>query len=727
MRSLVVALSFACLLLLSEQSGLAQPISFRANQVTTLPSTLGDEIGSLLQGDFNGDGKPDVVVVALNEILVYPGVGEGLVGAPIVTPISPVLSYITAVAGDFNGDGIEDLVLLQEVYATNESQIVTMLGNGDGTFRVGVVTSIPLVAIYLETADFNNDGIPDISWILRSPNEDVMEVQLGIGNGAFEAPRHVPLPAFVSEYTIGDFNGDGKIDLAAVEGGDSGPKFIQVLLGNGAGSFPEHETVPVNLGPNLNLMAAGDLNADRYADLVLSTSTGFAVLLGTADGRFSALQQYTLGLNGYPAIADVNGDGYPDVVLYAAGYPEGVVYALGNGDGTFQAAISTYQPVSQFAVTGDFNHDGIADVAAVQPFADLQLTVLLGSRSGLITPPVLPLPITPYSGPVAADFNADGNLDFAVVTTNGIAVFLGNGHGNWTQSDLLPGIPNGIAVGDFNGDGIPDIVESPLGNTVKPGTILVHVGNGDGTFSGPVSSTGPPGAGFPVTGDFNADGKLDIAVTSDPGYNPRHASIAVMLGNGDGSFSKPAYYPFGYVPGEPVVADFNGDGVLDLAFTSVGQGVSVLSGKGDGTFLPPITVGHTDNTPESIQAEDVNGDGRPDLIVAALSTVDVFLNQGNDQFALSSTNAPSAYRLLVADLNGDGVPDLVSSDLYSVAVQLGNGDGTFRSPFLYGLSAGQMAAGRFYGGSLPDIAMTCQGGVGFLVNNTCLRSCVEGP
>jgi hypothetical protein len=153
----------------------------------------------------------------------------------------------------------------------------------------------------------------------------------------------------------------------------------------------------------------------------------------------------------------------------------------------------------------------------------------------------------------------------------------------------------------------------------------------------------------------------------------------------------------------------------------------VLSGKGDGTFLPPITVGHTDNTPESIQAEDVNGDGRPDLIVAALSTVDVFLNQGNDQFALSSTNAPSAYRLLVADLNGDGVPDLVSSDLYSVAVQLGNGDGTFRSPFLYGLSAGQMAAGRFYGGSLPDIAMTCQGGVGFLVNNTCLRSCVEGP
>ncbi len=726
MRLLLFALSSICVLLIGQPSGLAQPITFRANQVTNLPSTLGDGIGTLLQGNFNRDGKLDVAVVTTREILVYPGIGEGLVGAPIVTPISPILNSVTAVAGDLNGDGIQDLVLLQEVFSTNENQIVTMLGNGDGTFRVAVVTSTPSLPIYLETADFNNDGIPDISWVLRSSNEDVMEVQLGIGNGAFETPRSVPLPAFVPGYAIGDFNGDGRIDLAVVQGPDSGPNFIQVLLGNGSGSFPEREIVPLNLGPFFGVMAAGDLNADRRSDLVLSTSTGFAVLLGTADGRLSVPRQYTLGLNGYPAIADVNGDGYPDVLLYAEGYPEGVVYALGNGDGTFQPAISTYQPVTQFAVTGDFNHDGIADVAAVQPFDDLQLTVLLGSRSGLITPPVLPLPITPYSGPVAADFNADGNLDFVVVTTNGIAVFLGNGHGNWTQSALLPGIPNGVAVGDFDGDGIPDIVESPVGDTIQASAILVHLGNGDGTFSGPVSSTGPPGAGFPVTGDFNADGKVDIAVTSYPGYNALNGSIAVMLGNGNGSFSKPAYYEFGHVPGAPVVADFNGDGVLDLAFTTLRQGVSVLPGKGDGTFTSPITIGNTTNTPESIQAVDVNGDGRPDLVVAALSAVDVFLNQGNDQFALSATSAPSAYRALVADLNGDGVPDLAWSDLYSVAVQLGNGDGTFRSPSLYGLSGGQMVAGRFYGGSLPDLAMTCQDGVGFLVNNTCVRSCVEG-
>src|SRR5215467_10432955 len=169
--------------------------------------------------------------------------------------------------------------------------------------------------------------------------------------------------------------------------------------------------------------------------------------------------------------------------------------------------------------------------------------------------------------------------------------------------------PSSIAVGDFNGDGKLDLAVCNFGDW----NIYVLLGNGDGTFQAARSVYVASGGGFPwyvVTADFNGDGKLDLAV-SNYGDN----SLSVLLGNGDGTFQAPQTTPVGTNPGKVAVGDFNGDGKLDLAVSSVANGtVSVLLGRGDGTFLPPLVTPVGPNH-WYFAVGDVNGDGRLDLAV----------------------------------------------------------------------------------------------------------------
>jgi len=336
----------------------------------------------------------------------------------------------------------------------------------------------------------------------------------------------------VTAIAVGDFNNDGKMDLAvANEGagysceGDSQFYYISILLGNGNGTFTAGGSIELGcmsegLGSFGVGETVGDFNGDGRLDLALLLFSGagpgptIAVYLGNGDGTFapspsSFLQGYDfLG----PVIAgDFNSDGKLDLAFPANVFGSGGLYVLpGNGDGTFAASPLIFfgSPSSQWLAEGDFNGDGILDAAGAllpgQP-----VSILLGNGDGRFSPASTQPAIT-VSGPmVTGDFNGDGILDLAFP---GLTL-LGNGDGTFREKDgvgALDAVDNNglIAAADFNGDGKLDLAE--IGQT----SISIYLGNGDGTFQTPLEIPENTGPSQLAVGDFSGEGRLDIAVVS---------------------------------------------------------------------------------------------------------------------------------------------------------------------------------------------------------------------
>jgi len=317
----------------------------------------------------------------------------------------------------------------------------------------------------------------------------------------------------------GDFNNDGKIDLAS---GNYGDNSVSVILGNGDGTFKPQATY--NIGVETSSVVSGDFNGDGHMDLVASCDPFDSVLLANGDGTFNPQMTFASGGIAWSSIVgDFNGDGKLDLAFTDTNV-NCLFVVLGNGNGTFKPA-TTYAVGNYpaYLAAGDFNGDHREDIV-VSNMNGNSIGVLMGNGDGTFAPPVNYSVGNAPRGVTTCDLTGNGKVDIIVANSadNTIGVLMGNGNGTFQPqvTESVGSSPYFVATADFDGDGKPDIAVANYGDN----TVSVLLGNGDGTFQAQ-QAFAAGSAPFAVTvGDFNGDAEPDLAV-ADSGGN----TISVLL------------------------------------------------------------------------------------------------------------------------------------------------------------------------------------------------------
>ncbi len=511
--------------------------------------------------DLNGDIRPDLVVAADTVSLVLLGDGAGH-----FTPLDVAANRAES-CGDLNGDGHVDLL----------TTAGACLGNGDGTFRA--MLPFPALAV-VKAVDLDEDGRLDLVGKMNSTPSRVLTFKHGNGDGTFGAAVIVaPVVTQPTTLAIGDFDGDGHMDVA--EPGRN-VDADQVHFGAGNGAFLAGPR-QVAIASPARYVAAGNFGGDPHPDLLVvsKAAKSMSVLLSNGLASWAAPDSLVLpGTSGArgPALGDLNGDGRDDIVL------------------------------------------GYSDLAALSVWLT-QPDGHLGARTDLST-------VNASTQEIAlADLDHDGKLDILYLPSNnpsiGIQWLRGLGGGSFGAPQAIPlNATTGFAVGDFNGDLLPDIAFVP-----STGELMYSLATGPGVYGAPVNIPRPvfgPPDGVTI-GDFNGDGNPDMVLHGQGG-------LFLTLGQGGGAFGAILSPDASAIVGNLVLArDLDGDGAEDLVSCFSGQGLKVVRFKPDGSVRSASLMGtsRSGSPLASVAVADVDGNGTLDLVSANSSRpyLEVLLNR----------------------------------------------------------------------------------------------------
>ena len=503
------------------------------------------------------------------------------------------------------------------------------------------------------------------------------------------------------------------------------------LIAGGSTGWAQHIGSTTALNVNPSAPASGDvisLKAFVSSSAVglpggtvtfTDTYNGVTETLGTVQVQGPAGSQGTAlletevgGVGNHTFLATFNG-----YTTYASStsYPQPISFV-----GPYLSATAlSYTGTGPYTMTGTVSAFGPSSPTGNVTFTDTTTNATLGTaalnsstlKSGFA--PTTLYPITNLNNnktgntiePAVGDFNGDGRPDYAVPQNGststsgggGVYILLGNGNGTFTAGTALtvasPFTPTSVVVGDFNGDGKQDLAVLD-GGTANTGSVNIYLGNGDGTFQSPTNfpvATQASASRLLAVGDFNLDGNQDL-VASNSGLG----TVSVLLGNGNGGFSAPTSFGVNASPWNVVVGDVNNDGNPDLVVASDGgKYVSILTGKGNGSFNTNITAYVGSQQVGSVALGDFNKDGWLDIATTSAqdNNIYVLLNSKTTSptFATavpySTGTGSGVYYLTVGDFNRDGNPDILAANNGNASVDLflGKGDGTLQTPTPYTL------------------------------------------
>jgi len=749
-------------------------------------------------GDFTGSGTKNEVAAIVNtgtsgtpvySIAVELGDGKG--GFSTVLTPTQALEADAIFAGDLNNDGKDDILIVHPAAAPDNTLVQGWISNGDGTFTpqgtpMGVTRN---GFVWATLADVSGHGNLDVV-LADAANPGNIWTAPGNGDGTFKTANSVSLMGALAARAPGsngkpgtqgnpgnpivfaDFNGDGFLDFAAPA---ATTNQIMVYLNDGTGHYPTSPTPLATPDGSYNscFLAGGPLKTGgAFGELVSANcdSNNLTVYVNDGHGNFTSEPNYfPVGSDPVAVtVADVNGDGNTDIVASCSRSAD-IKVLLGDGSGTVTPATVGYVTGGSPLVppmVADFNSDGNADVMV--PDDEFSFVDLQGYGDGSFRSAVNYYS-EPGSGVGAAafniasgDFNGDGIPDFVI--GNGrigsssspnysVTVFLSNPDGslkpgvNYSNSAFANYSLQYVAVADFNGDGKLDIAATDNYN----GVVQIFTGNGDGTFTpGATYKTDPATAANPVglvVGDFNGDGKPDLAVVNNYGASASTASVGILINHGT-SFNTAVTYPLSAVATEITAAALRGAGkALDLIVplygycgtppgcSNPGSAVAIFLGNGDGTFPANETDVQLTNTnaknpylnPYDVAVGDLNGDGKVDLAVTIEDQVHLnqgialVLGNGDGTFQPNPVLLPTTLQnatqdvplpgyVKIVDFNKDGIPDLVysNSQFSTVGVLYGQGGGAFYDPIEFPANrwAWGLALVDMYGDGATDVVVS---------------------
>ena len=547
-------------------------------------------------GDIDGDGVLDIATRRLSQspsVQIHRGLGNGQFA---LFPTQPANPFAVDVAlADANGDGFTDLLTCR-----SSGDFRVALGNGDGTFGSNKVVVGGSGLQTIVAADLDGDGHLD----MLAGGQDSFFVVYGDGQGDFDDLTTVWLQRPATLVELEDVDGDGDLDVVSAGFGDNN---VAITLNVGQRNFaaPQHY-----LGGQVLGMDVSDVDEDGLLDVVVG-GQWISVLRGLGQGRFDGPRLYLSTTGSVELdVGDLDRDGTDDLVCTTT---INVATVLRNtGDGEF--ALPSNYAASQIFNLADIDGDGVLD--GYGTFGSVtQWARGLGSGGFAAPSTIASDPDLSAFGTIAADFDADGDLDIAVldVTPNRLRLLVNSGNGSFAGTAVLTPLPSAPfdtmrAVGHLDGDPYPDLVLS----LASPSRLVVMTGSSSGVFT-PHPTTYAIGGNsrHAVLHDMNGDGRLDSVRAEITGVG-----LEVRLGNGDGTFAGPTTTALGTTVFEFAVADFDGDRVLDVALPGpTGTRLALHRGVGDGTFLAPLFFTGID-TWRAAAVADFDGDGLPDLATA---------------------------------------------------------------------------------------------------------------